>query len=69
MSYTLFHANFSGSTAVLVALNELQVNHEIVEVDYDDVVARKDSDAIQRLLKVWRLPRIIEQHIELTGLI
>ncbi|KAH7108057.1 hypothetical protein BKA62DRAFT_680856 [Auriculariales sp. MPI-PUGE-AT-0066] len=51
MSYTLFHSNFSGSTAVLVALNELRVPHEVVEVDYDDVVARKDSESLRRILK------------------
>lgn len=53
--YTLFHARFAGSTAILWALRELGVPHELVELDYDDVVARKDSEPFRRMKKVLLL--------------
>ncbi|KZV88070.1 hypothetical protein EXIGLDRAFT_723013 [Exidia glandulosa HHB12029] len=51
MSYTLFHADSSGSVVALIMLRQLNVAHEVITLEYDDVTARKDSPDLRRLLK------------------
>lgn len=44
MAYTLYHAKGCGSVAVQVALRVLDVRHILVELDYDETVARTNKD-------------------------
>ena len=44
MTYTLYHAKGCGSVAVQVALRVLDVRHHLVELDYDETVARTEKD-------------------------
>jgi len=50
MSYTLFHARGAGSLVPLIVLQLLKVPHEVVTLEYDEVVARRDSSQLRRLL-------------------
>jgi hypothetical protein len=44
MAYTLYHAKGCGSVVVQVALNVLDVRHDLVELDYDQTIARANKD-------------------------
>lgn len=52
MSYTLFHADSSGSVVPLILLRQLNLPHEVVTLDYEETTARKDSPDLRRLLQV-----------------
>jgi len=47
MAHTLYHAKGCGSVAVQVALKVLDVPHRLVELDYDETMARTNKDTAE----------------------
>ncbi|KZV88072.1 hypothetical protein EXIGLDRAFT_773038 [Exidia glandulosa HHB12029] len=58
MSYTLFHADSAVSVVPLILLRQLNIAHEVVLVEYDDIAARKDLPAVRRLLAINPLAQV-----------